>query len=120
MRIASRRGLGAQRIWKETRFLPCHFSADWKFLDISALRTTTMASYARLIRQKYPYRAPSASVDHLVVGGGVVGLAVAASLVNTAGSGRTTFLVERRQLVSLRTVFCAQHLSVSLAHKPSR
>lgn len=77
-----------------------------------------MASYARLIRQKYPYRAPSASVDHLVVGGGVVGLAVAAGLVNTAGSGRTTFLVERRQLVSLR--FCAQHLSVSLAHKPSR
>lgn len=58
-----------------------------------------MASYARLIRQKYPYRAPSASVDHLVVGGGVVGLAVAAGLVNTAGAERTTFLVERRQLV---------------------
>ncbi|EJT51248.1 hypothetical protein A1Q1_07526 [Trichosporon asahii var. asahii CBS 2479] len=57
-----------------------------------------MSNFARLIRQKYPYRAPSASVDHLVVGGGVVGLAVAAGLVNTAGAGRTTFLVERRQL----------------------
>lgn len=37
----------------------------------------------------------------MVIGGGVVGLSVAAGLVNTAGKDRTTFLVERRGLVHL-------------------
>lgn len=55
-------------------------------------------SYAALLRQRYPFRAPTASVDHLVVGGGVLGLSIGAGLVNTAGA-RTTFVVERRGLV---------------------
>ncbi|KAK1923130.1 FAD dependent oxidoreductase [Papiliotrema laurentii] len=61
-----------------------------------------MATYASRIRALYPYKAPSTSVDHLVIGGGVVGLAVAAGLVNTCGS-RTTFLVERRGLLGQET-----------------
>lgn len=56
-------------------------------------------SAAFLLRARYPFRAPSTAVDHLVVGGGVVGLAVAAGLVNTAGADRTTFVVERRGMV---------------------
>lgn len=56
-------------------------------------------SYAARLRQIYPFKSPSTSVDHIVVGGGVIGLAVAAGLVNTAGKGRTTFLVERRAQV---------------------
>lgn len=56
-------------------------------------------TYAAVLRKKYPFIAPSMNVDHLVVGGGVVGLAVAAGLVNTAGANRTTFVVERRKLV---------------------
>ncbi|BEI80245.1 hypothetical protein CcaverHIS002_0107740 [Cutaneotrichosporon cavernicola] len=55
-------------------------------------------TYAALLRQRYPFRAPTASVDHLVVGGGVLGLAIGAGLVNTAGP-RTTFVVERRGLL---------------------
>lgn len=58
-------------------------------------------SYAARLRQAYPFKAPSASVDHIVIGGGVLGLAVAAGLVNTAGRGRTTYLVERRNQVRL-------------------
>lgn len=56
-------------------------------------------TYAALLRQRYPFRAPTASVEHLVVGGGVLGLAIGAGLVNTAGAERTTFVVERRGLV---------------------
>ena len=59
-----------------------------------------MASYAARLRSLYPYRPPSTSIDHLVIGGGVVGLSVAAGLVNTCGKDRTTFLVERRGQVS--------------------
>ncbi|CAK9786056.1 FAD dependent oxidoreductase [Cutaneotrichosporon oleaginosum] len=55
-------------------------------------------TYAALLRQRYPFRSPTASVDHLVVGGGVLGLAIGAGLVNTAGA-RTTFVVERRGLL---------------------
>jgi heterodisulfide reductase subunit A-like polyferredoxin len=55
-----------------------------------------MASYATKLRQLYPYKAPTTSIDHLVIGGGVVGLSVAAGLVNTCGKEKTTFLVERR------------------------
>ncbi|WVO20444.1 uncharacterized protein IAS62_001741 [Cryptococcus decagattii] len=53
-------------------------------------------SRAKFLRQVYPFKPPSTSVDHLVIGGGVIGLSVAAALVNKAGKGRTTFLVERR------------------------
>ncbi|WOO79359.1 L-2-hydroxyglutarate dehydrogenase, mitochondrial [Vanrija pseudolonga] len=62
-----------------------------------------MASYAARLRTAYPFKAPSTSVDHLVVGGGVVGLSVAAGLVNTAGRDRTTFVVERRGLLGQET-----------------
>lgn len=58
-----------------------------------------MATYASKLRQLYPYKAPSTSIDHLVIGGGVVGLSVAAGLVNTCGKDKTTFLVERRAQV---------------------
>lgn len=60
-----------------------------------------MASYAAKLRQLYPYKAPSTTIDHLVIGGGVVGLSVAAGLVNTCGRDKTTFLVERRAQVSV-------------------
>ncbi|KAL7422873.1 hypothetical protein Q5752_002170 [Cryptotrichosporon argae] len=54
-------------------------------------------SYAAALRRAYPFKPPSTSVDHIVIGGGVIGAAVAAGLVNTAGSSRSTFLVERRE-----------------------
>ncbi|WWC72578.1 uncharacterized protein I206_106540 [Kwoniella pini CBS 10737] len=53
-------------------------------------------SKAKYLRQLYPFKEPSTSIDHLVIGGGVVGLSVAANLVNTSGKDKTTFLVERR------------------------
>jgi heterodisulfide reductase subunit A-like polyferredoxin len=59
-----------------------------------------MATHAAKLRQLYPFKAPTTSIDHLVIGGGVVGLSVAAGLVNTCGKDKTTFLVERRGQVS--------------------
>lgn len=61
-----------------------------------------MASFSLRMRALYPYKPPATSVDHIVIGGGVVGLAVAAGLVNTCGP-RTTFLVERRGLLGQET-----------------
>ncbi|KAI0052602.1 FAD dependent oxidoreductase [Auriscalpium vulgare] len=43
---------------------------------------------------KYPYKPPESVVDYLVVGGGVVGLAVARLLAQRCAN-KTTFLVER-------------------------
>jgi len=60
-----------------------------------------MATYATKLRQLYPYKSPTTTIDHLVIGGGVVGLSVAAGLVNTCGKDKTTFLVERRKQVRL-------------------
>lgn len=65
-----------------------------------------MATYASKLRQLYPYKAPSTTIDHLVIGGGVVGLSVAAGLVNTCGSDKTTFLVERRAQASRTIPVC--------------
>lgn len=59
-----------------------------------------MATHAARMRKLYPYLAPSTTADHIVIGGGAIGLAVAAGLANTAGKNRTTFLVERNSLVS--------------------
>jgi L-2-hydroxyglutarate oxidase LhgO len=49
---------------------------------------------SRLLRKRYPYLEPSITVDTLVVGGGVVGLAIAERLIK-AFADKTTFLVER-------------------------
>ncbi|OCF38571.1 FAD dependent oxidoreductase [Kwoniella heveanensis CBS 569] len=55
-----------------------------------------MASRAQTLRKLYPFKLPSTTIDNLVIGGGVVGLSVAAGLVNTSGADKTTFVVERR------------------------
>lgn len=52
----------------------------------------------RHARQRYEYRQPDFEVDHLVVGGGVIGLACAAKLT-TALPEKTTYLVERHSKV---------------------
>ncbi|SCV71932.1 BQ2448_4626 [Microbotryum intermedium] len=49
---------------------------------------------AAVLRKHYPFLAPELQVSHLVVGAGVVGLAVAERLVNKFGE-KTTFVVER-------------------------
>ncbi|SGY23925.1 BQ5605_C019g08996 [Microbotryum silenes-dioicae] len=49
---------------------------------------------AAVLRKRYPFLAPELQVSHLVVGAGVVGLAVAERLVNKFAE-RTTFVVER-------------------------
>lgn len=52
-------------------------------------------SFAALnARGRYAYKAPSDSINHLVVGGGVVGLAIARKLLQVAPD-KSTFLVER-------------------------
>lgn len=48
---------------------------------------------ANLLRAKYPFIEPAAVIDQLVIGSGVVGLAIARKLA--ALTDRTTFLVER-------------------------
>ncbi|WVR08536.1 hypothetical protein IAU60_005591 [Kwoniella sp. DSM 27419] len=63
----------------------------------------SVMSKAKLLRNLYPYKPPSTSIDNLVIGGGVVGLSVAAGLVNTAGRDKTTFVVERRALLGQET-----------------
>lgn len=68
-----------------------------------ACRQATALSYAARLRQQYPFKPPSTSVDHIVIGGGVVGLSVAAALVNTAGLNRTTFVVERNAQLGQET-----------------
>ncbi|GAA5895986.1 hypothetical protein JCM6882_005580 [Rhodosporidiobolus microsporus] len=55
-----------------------------------------------LLRSRYPYLAPEGAVEHLVVGAGVVGLAVAERLVK-AFPDRTTFVVERHGQVGQET-----------------
>ncbi|WVQ95643.1 hypothetical protein IAU59_002741 [Kwoniella sp. CBS 9459] len=55
-----------------------------------------MTSRAQVLRKLYPFKPPSTTIDNLVIGGGVVGLSVAAGLVNTSGADKTTFVVERR------------------------
>ena len=53
----------------------------------------------RNAKPPYEYRQPDFEVDHLVVGGGVIGLACAAKLA-TALPDKTTYLVERHSKVS--------------------
>ncbi|RXK39653.1 FAD dependent oxidoreductase [Tremella mesenterica] len=62
-----------------------------------------MASYAARLRLTYPFKPPSTSIDHIVIGGGVVGLSVAAGLVNVCGKDRTTFVIERRDQLGQET-----------------
>ncbi|WVQ63304.1 uncharacterized protein L199_001456 [Kwoniella botswanensis] len=69
-------------------------------------------SRAKYLRQLYPYKPPSTSIDHLVIGGGAVGLSVAAGLVNTSGRDKITFLVERRGQVSFTSVLNPAYLKV--------
>lgn len=51
---------------------------------------------ARLPHRRYGPREPSMQVDHLVIGGGVVGLAIAAQLARRYPE-KSTFLVERHR-----------------------
>ena len=53
----------------------------------------------RNAKPRYEYHQPDFEVDHLVVGGGVIGLACAAKLA-TALPDKTTYLVERHSKVS--------------------
>ncbi|GAA5893677.1 NAD(P)/FAD-dependent oxidoreductase [Sporobolomyces salmoneus] len=55
-----------------------------------------------MLRRQYPYLAPSLTVDTLVIGGGVVGLAIAERLTK-AFVDKTTFLVERHGQVGQET-----------------
>ncbi|GAA6001429.1 hypothetical protein JCM10207_006662 [Rhodosporidiobolus poonsookiae] len=57
---------------------------------------------SRLLRARYPYRPPEGQVDHLIVGAGVVGLAIAERLVK-AFPDRVTFVVERHGQVGQET-----------------
>jgi heterodisulfide reductase subunit A-like polyferredoxin len=81
-------------LYKSLKSAPVFATQVLKVCDI--ITGGKMASYATKLRQLYPYKAPTTSIDHLVIGGGVVGLSVAAGLVNTCGKDKTTFLVERR------------------------
>lgn len=71
---------------------------------LSTRRLAASLSYAARLRERYPFVPPNTSVDHLVIGGGVIGLSVAAGLVNTAGRDRITFVVERRRQVGSKSV----------------
>ncbi|GAA5978133.1 hypothetical protein JCM5350_007407 [Sporobolomyces pararoseus] len=57
---------------------------------------------SRLLRKRYPYLEPQLAVDTLVIGGGVVGLAITERLTK-AFSEKTTFLVERHGQVGQET-----------------
>ncbi|GAA5996734.1 NAD(P)/FAD-dependent oxidoreductase [Rhodotorula paludigena] len=57
---------------------------------------------AKLLRKRFPFLPPDGTVDHLVVGAGVVGLAVAERLLK-AFPDRTTFVVERHGQVGQET-----------------
>jgi hypothetical protein len=56
-------------------------------------RTPSAAAMTSALRRRYPFRAPELSIDNLVIGAGVVGLAVARRLAKF--DGKSTFLVER-------------------------
>ncbi|GAA5850757.1 hypothetical protein JCM5353_000222 [Sporobolomyces roseus] len=57
---------------------------------------------SRLLRKRYQYLEPALTVDSLVIGGGVVGLAIAERLTK-AFVDKTTFLVERHGQVGQET-----------------
>ncbi|KAL9933407.1 hypothetical protein V8E36_007583 [Tilletia maclaganii] len=50
----------------------------------------------------YTYRAPDSSVDHLIIGGGIVGLAIARAL-SERWPDKTTVLIERNAHVGVET-----------------
>lgn len=67
------------------------------------INNTVLRQAQRTLRaspQRYEYRPPDFQVDHLVVGGGVIGLACAAKLT-TALPEKTTYLVERHSQVCI-------------------
>jgi len=67
------------------------------------MRLNVRPSFAALNqRGRYGFREPSVSVDHLVVGGGVVGLAIAAKLVKMYPN-RSTVVVERHSKAGQET-----------------
>ncbi|PWN50471.1 FAD dependent oxidoreductase [Violaceomyces palustris] len=57
---------------------------------------------ASLPTSKYAYKPPELSVDHLVIGGGVVGLAIASAL-SRRWPEKTTYLVERHPHIGQET-----------------
>ncbi|POY74555.1 hypothetical protein BMF94_2316 [Rhodotorula taiwanensis] len=57
---------------------------------------------AKLLRKRYGFLPPDGQVDHLIIGAGAVGLAIAERLVR-AFPNRSTFVVERRGQVGQET-----------------
>ncbi|CED85290.1 Predicted FAD-dependent oxidoreductase [Phaffia rhodozyma] len=57
---------------------------------------------AKSLLSKFPMRPPDMTVDHLVVGGGVIGLAISEALVKRFPR-KTTYLVERKKAVGQET-----------------
>ncbi|GAA5925868.1 NAD(P)/FAD-dependent oxidoreductase [Sporobolomyces koalae] len=57
---------------------------------------------SRSLRKRYPYLEPALAVDTLVIGGGVVGLAIAERLTKSFAN-KTTFLVERHGQIGQET-----------------
>lgn len=55
-----------------------------------------------VLRARFPVLPPTLEVDHLVVGGGVIGLAIAERLVKRFPN-RSTYLVEKHDAVGQET-----------------
>jgi 2-hydroxyglutarate dehydrogenase len=71
----------------------------------------TLKLYKQLAR--YAYRPPDYRVDNLVIGGGVIGLAVGARLRETRPD-ETTIVVERHRQVSFESYACLRTQALRL------
>lgn len=62
----------------------------------------SMAFSSSVLRARFPVLAHTSEVDHLIVGGGVIGLAIAERLVKRFPN-RSTYLVEKHDSVGQET-----------------